>query len=467
MGEPALADTRYLEQRRLGWLAVKDVPRALQGTLGRKRMVKSLATRDLTVAQSRRWAALADFERTFATARKQAASDVPTDAGMAWRAALADLERGDPAMVASFGGREETFTGTDGRDFTISPQESALGTARLLLSDQVDAMWEAGDDVGARALADMAAGRVTPLLTYVESWLAEGGRQGRYTERSKLQFRGDLAALQAWCPSAGVPLTIEAFTRKVAGRFVEARLADPKVNRKTLNRKISAASGYWTWMTKRGHVEVNPWERQSVTKEARKAPADRERPFTEAEMIRLLSGPASTEIADAMRVAALTGARIEAIYGLTVGRCADGWFSLPRQKKEPSDRRVPVHPELVAIVARRCEGRKPGDWLFPEGSLKGERAAAISKRFGTYRQRPDVAVHERPDGVRRSLVNFHSFRRWFVTSAEQAGQPPHIISAVVAHVEGRKGMTLGVYSGGPSDDQLRACVEAVVLPSPA
>jgi hypothetical protein len=32
------------------------------------------------------------------------------------------------------------------------------------------------------------------------------------------------------------------------------------------------------------------------------------------------------------------------------------------------------------------------------------------------------------------------------------------ISTVVGHAEGRKGMTLGVYSGGPSLDQLRTCV---------
>lgn len=60
-------------------------------------------------------------------------------------------------------------------------------------------------------------------------------------------------------------------------------------------------------------------------------------------------------------------------------------------------------------------------------------------------------------------MNFHSFRRWFVTAAERAGQPPHIISGAVGHT--RLGMTLGVYSGGPSvEQQLRACVEAVRLP---
>lgn len=54
------------------------------------------------------------------------------------------------------------------------------------------------------------------------------------------------------------------------------------------------------------------------------------------------------------------------------------------------------------------------------------------------------------EGKRRSLVNFHSLRRWFITKAEQAGQPESIIAAVVGHK--RQGMTLGGYSGGPSGE---------------
>lgn len=64
-------------------------------------------------------------------------------------------------------------------------------------------------------------------------------------------------------------------------------------------------------------------------------------------------------------------------------------------------------------------------------------------------------------------MDFHSFRRWFVTAAERAGQPPHVISAVVGHEAGRGGMTLGTYSGGPSAVQLAGVVEAVRLPNGA
>jgi hypothetical protein len=74
-------------------------------------------------------------------------------------------------------------------------------------------------------------------------------------------------------------------------------------------------------------------------------------------------------------------------------------------------------------------------------------------------------IREKAEAQRHSNIEFHSFRRWFITKAEEAGVPPNIISTVVGHAGGLQGMTLGVYSGGPSLDQLRACVGAVRLPA--
>ncbi len=61
-------------------------------------------------------------------------------------------------------------------------------------------------------------------------------------------------------------------------------------------------------------------------------------------------------------------------------------------------------------------------------------------------------------------VSYETVRRWFITKAERADQPPHIFEAVVGHK--RQGMSLGRYSGGPSvEQQMRECVEAVRLPA--
>ena len=89
-----------------------------------------------------------------------------------------------------------------------------------------------------------------------------------------------------------------------------------------------------------------------------------------------------------------------------------------------------------------------------------ERSFRASNEFTEYRR--SVGVEEVVPGRRRSPVNFHSFRRYFITKAEQADQMEHIIAVVVGHK--RTGMTLGRYSGGPLLEQARRCVEAVKLP---
>jgi integrase len=189
-----------------------------------------------------------------------------------------------------------------------------------------------------------------------------------------------------------------------------------------------------------------------------------ERPFTDDEVRRLLSGPASTAMGDLMRVAALTGAHLDAVVDLKVGDCAGGSFLFKPQKSETKPRRVPTSSMLVGLVARRIEGKAPSDDLFPEWPQPPngrERSQYASVDFTDYRRR--VGVDEVVPGNRRSRVNFHSFRRWWITSAKQAGVQENLIAAVVGHR--RPGLSLGLYSSGPSLEQLRTAIEAVKLPT--
>ena len=256
---------------------------------------------------------------------------------------------------------------------------------------------------------------------------------------------------------------LQAISRKVAIRFMDAlpNIAGGK-SPVTLNKYLGRLSRYWEWLAKREEVEANVWERVKLP-EPKMAPLEQERPFTDEEVRTLLTGPAEHRMHDLMRIAALTGARLDAIVDLRVRDCADGLFIFKPQKKEPSTRAVPIHPDLEEIVARRIAGKQRDDDLFPEwpaprkaGSVR-ERSFKASNQFTDYRR--EIGVNEVIAGKRRSLVNFHSFRRWFITKAEQADQPESIIAAVVGHK--RKGMTWGGHSAGPLITQARRCVEAV------
>src|SRR5690606_9215191 len=89
-------------------------------------------------------------------------------------------------------------------------------------------------------------------------------------------------------------------------------------------------------------------------------------PFTEDEMKRLLSGDAPQEMHDLMRIAALTGCRLDPIVCLRVRDCENGTFLFKPQKKEKAARLCPIHSDLKEIVERRTKGKQPDDPIFPE-----------------------------------------------------------------------------------------------------
>ncbi|MDR3376692.1 MAG: hypothetical protein P4L98_23480 [Ancalomicrobiaceae bacterium] len=101
--------------------------------------------------------------------------------------------------------------------------------------------------------------------------------------------------------------------------------------------------------------------------------------------------------------------------------------------------------------------------MFPEWPLprntesQRERSFRPANEFVTYRRR--VGVDEQLEGKRRRRVNFHSFRRWFITKAEAADVSETTVASVVGNY--RKGMTYGHYSKGPGMDLLWECVETV------
>jgi hypothetical protein len=87
------------------------------------------------------------------------------------------------------------------------------------------------------------------------------------------------------------------------------------------------------------------------------------------------------------------------------------------------------------------------------------------KEFTRYRRA--VGVDERPGGKRRSNVNFHSWRRWFVMKARDAAISPWTIADVVGHDTKSMplGLTMGTYPGRAAEADIKACVQAVTPPA--
>ncbi|MDI3307179.1 MAG: tyrosine-type recombinase/integrase [Acetobacteraceae bacterium] len=432
------------------------VPPSLHGQLGKKLRL-SLKTRDLRVAQARRWAAVAALKRRIEEARRGPRQDARTLEALAYRDGLSRV---------AHGGHVVHFVGGLPPDLPDDPKEAQ---AEFLLEQAAERAQEIEEEL-ARSLGearaakvasdwfDLATGRATPLDHHVDTWLAEGGKRGPVGPATQRAYRRAVSDLSAWCAQEGHAATLEGITGRVAGAFA-THLARTKKERGTANNTLYALSAYWRWLMQKHFVAANPWAGQTLGEGPSRDSAE-ERPFTDAEMVKLLTGGADAVLLAGMRVAALSGLRVEEMHQLRIRDCQDGAFSVTRSKTPAGIRKVPIHSDLVSTVAWLSKGKRDDDYLFPSNA-KGWRSDAMTNRFRTLQKK--VGVLDRSAG-RRSLVNFHSFRRWFISKAEQAGIPLDTVALVVGHR--RNNVTFGVYSRDPAALWANkvACVEAVKLP---
>ncbi len=147
-----------------------------------------------------------------------------------------------------------------------------------------------------------------------------------------------------------------------------------------------ASKKYWDFLLEADLVRDNVWPKKGLDRE-HEFVEDKERSFSDNEVVILLTGTTDVKMLDVMLVAALTGARVDAVIDLKVGDCSHNCFRFKGQKRELGRRYVPIHPALNELVARRTTGREPNQELFPEwprpvaaGSVR-ERSSYFSKRF--------------------------------------------------------------------------------------
>jgi integrase len=453
MAKSAANDRQYLEQHRGKWRVTMAVPKGLQGQLP-TRLKHALNTDSLTIANQLKWPIVNEM-------RARIADAAAADGGTNLRAVAEEFRR-QLQKAESDSEAEAVKTGVS---MTI---DAVLGRPTGVEIDpatgEQEPVFDPGKEKLAKQFAKMVAGTATPIDEYHAQYKA----QLTVKPRTKGDDERAIKLLKRWCELNDVEPFLQSFpSKRSAVRFVDGLQAlEPKLSPVTLNKYINRLSRYWQWLEKREEVSTDVWRGLALALPP-VAHDEKERPFKAEELAALLSGDTTQAMHDLMRIAALTGCRLDPIVCLRVKDCRDGVFVFKPQKKEKSERLCPIHSHLVEIVERRTKGKAPDDPFFPEwpgpknAATKRERSFKTSNQFTAYAR--SVGVREELEGRRRSLVNFHSFRRWFITEAERAGQPESLIAAVVGHK--RQGMTLGVYSAGPLIEQARACVEAVKLPT--
>lgn len=452
---------RLLDLRGQVWWFKKAIPADCRRAFGgRGTYLVNLRTSDVRVAKQRRDELEAECNDYFRQVREgvQTSAPSPAEWGQHYR---------------------DTLRTMSDEQRQSSPDELSDYDVAVLAAEDRAEHYRGNDR---RAFNDALKGR-EPVKQHVEAYLDANP----VAPKTKNERRGLVGRFARWCEAEG--LKLPDIDRRAVGRYVEAVIQP--MHPRTAKKHLTALRGYWDYLRRRGHVagrekRDNPWNDQYETPAGSRGAArgrKKEREFTRDEVVALLYGAPENGIGSKFdevtrqvaTIGLLSGMRQGEIVTLQVGDivddAGDGYgrvFDLKASKTEAGIRMVPVHPHLNKLVDALVTGedgkRRPDDdWLFAEFSTMTSPGDTFGKRFRLYREARGVA--ENREGQRRSAVNFHSTRRWLVTEAERAGQPVTTVALVVGHVtEKREDITFGVYSGGASGAQRRACIEAVTLP---
>ncbi|WP_224777789.1 site-specific integrase [Gluconobacter thailandicus] len=332
-----------------------------------------------------------------------------------------------------------------------SPRDRVIESMDSLLEDRAQELDQAGKDGDKYRIRfkEIALGNQTPFSLLLDRWMKD---RESYASSSVISL--DRATLNhfsrylAHSQGLGEPDDLIGFLRTqiveevpemVLGGFSEWLMDDKRLSAKTAGNRITPLKVMWDFAIQKHILKgPNPWvgATAGLKRKAGKQKPD-VRPFTEDELLKLLQadpskckrwawGPA---ISDMMRLALFTGARQNELATLTVGRIlnregaeGDLWglkVTNQEAKTKNSVRRIPLHPLVQPIIARRLREAGEGNTdapLFPDcvpGGPGMKRGYYFAKRFPDFRRW--VLGRES-----NKIVDFHSFRRSFITFFEQA-----------------------------------------------
>lgn len=226
---------------------------------------------------------------------------------------------------------------------------------------------------------------------------------------------------------------------------------------KTKKQYIFSLNTFWNFATKkdRGFREKyknlkNPFKDHEFTELRRGTASDKERrAFTKPEIERLYSEAKKADrqrLADAIKIASYTGARIEEICQLRVVDVIeeDGidCLHIREGKTAAAVRHVPIHPDVQKDIERLINTSEDGYLLkTAEGGKYKTKSKGISSEF---------SIFKKSLGFDRRCV-FHSFRSSVITMLERADAKNLVIMSIVGHEPGKfLNMTFDRYSEGPT-----------------
>lgn len=506
-----MADTLYLKQRRQTWFTNIPVPRDLQEQLGKDHIVQSLKTRDLSVAQRRRWSHVEEAHATFDRHRGSQGTTPEEIEDRAWKAyeqALREAEEGGldeegiNLYIGLLGDQIDDGKLDEAEEAEAWAKITAMHGRRAALRGQP---FQPPPTFGPRGIDRVTlrpvsrkktAGDPLPFSEAAQRYLEETQRDpdAALTQQTVGQSEAVFRLFKDFCRDA--PLVD--ITRAEAGEFLstvatldrhwgrspktkERSLEDllelygghpTGLSNKTLNRYASVLGVVFKWARKRGlHDGENPFEGQS-----RKGAKTRKTgwlPFTMAELSTLLSSlrpqvapnahTVDTALAWAVWIGAYSGMRLNEICSLDVAdvRKEKGvwFFDVADAKTEAGVRRVPVHSVLLEADLLDYRKRVGSGSLWP-----GLKPGGPDRKLSWYTTKRFTRVR-RGLGLTRDRLAFHSLRNNVGGALEAARVPESEAVQILGHE--KLSMSYAVYSLGLELPALKEVVEKIDYPTDA
>lgn len=309
-------------------------------------------------------------------------------------------------------------TGMNDKDYAIEAQADALADSKK------------------KGFYEVALGRATPTLLYLDKFLNQWDVEQKTKDMAKTAIQRIEHTFKT-LEIISVPLIYQ--------------MIDADTNSKATKEKNYGFVRQYFKYLKRMQVitqdKPNPFEELDFKQTKKNAATSNKRTaFTAAEVKKLMKAAANkgdTQLTNLIQLAAYTGARIEELCSLKVTDVVKvdrvNCFKITDAKTEAGNREVPIHPSIADLVKELIKKSDDG-YLFSGLTFNKymKRSNAIGKRFGHMKT---------GQGFGKGHV-FHCFRNTVATQLENAGVPEGVAADIVGHE--KKTMTYGLYSGGTS-----------------
>lgn len=412
------SEEMYLQKRRRKWWAMHDIPRALRDKLGKDRFAVSLNTEDKSEAERRAPLFEARWRLEIDRARENTDIDPLEQDALFWRKTLANAHEHEREIILDSireHASEIALKNVPGLE-PIDEEEHE----RLLDVKTADRFFE------------IATGKLVRTDEHLTDWQATLAHGDKAKDMK-------LSTAKKFCQEYRY---IQDVTRRAVQEWATKQIQEGRKPR-TVRRMLSELRNYWDFLISLqvAPEDSRPFDKLSLpSPRAADAALDMRKPFTAADVVRLLGAAEEKEdasLADLIRLGMWSGARIEELCSLKCEKVHDTHFEIEDAKTAAGWRSVPIHPKLAPHIARLKEVSTDG-YILPglPPNKYGDRSNSVGKRFG----RMKMAL-----GFGEGYV-FHSIRKTVATLLENAGVPENVAADIIGH--DKPTMTYGLYSGG-------------------